>query len=191
MKHRLGTKKLLIVGVAAVALLLLAAGIAWAAEREPAPAVGQAFSVVGEVVNISGDEVTVEDEQGQEVGVLLVDETIQWLPGEPPTTTLSLAVGDPVLVLGRRANAEGDQASFTARLILVAERADLPRYVVRGQAVAVTAQTIVVQTGGAERAVTVARTTRLWSPQGRLASLREVKPGDRVLALGQPTELGQ
>jgi hypothetical protein len=186
MKH-----KRLIVIVTAAALLLLAGGIAWAADREPAAAARQQFSVVGDVVSIEGDEVMVQPEGGQEVSVLLGDETHQWLPGEPPTTTLSLAVGDPVLVLGRPARNGAGEAALIARFILIAEREDLPRYVVRGQAVAVTAQTIVVQTGQTERAITVGRATRLWSLQGRLESLREVKAGDRVLAVGQPTELGQ
>lgn len=189
MKHKLGKHKLWIVITAAAALLLLVGGIAWAADREPAA--GNEFSVVGEVASIKDDQMIVETEAGEEVGVLLIDETYQWLPGEPPTTTLSLAVGDPVLVLGRPAGAVEDPAALAAWLILVAEREELPRYVVRGRAAAVTAQTIVVQTGRAERAITVTRATRLWAPKGRLASLREVKPGDKVVAVGQPTELGQ
>jgi len=186
MKH-----KLLIVIAAAAALLLLVGGIAWAADRESAAAARQPFSVIGDVVSLDDDLLTVETEAGEEVGVLLTDEVYQWLPGEPPTTTLSLAVGDPVLVLGRPAGGEAGQAALTARLILIAEREELARYVVRGRVVAVTRQTIVVQTGRTERAVTVIRATRLWSPQGRLESLREVKAGDTVLAVGQPTELGQ
>lgn len=186
MKH-----KLLIVSAAAVAMFLLVAGIAWAAEREPASPAWQEFFVVGHVTSVGNDQVTVETEDGKEVAVLLVDESHQWLPGEPPTTTISLAPGDPVLVVGQPTEGEAGQVALAARLILIAEREALPRYVVRGQAVAVTAQTIVVQTGRAERAVTVLPATRLWSPQGRLDSLREVQPGDKVLAVGQPTELGQ
>lgn len=189
MKHTFGKHKLWIVIVATTALLLLVGGITWAADREPAA--GNAFSVVGEVTSIDDDQMIVETEAGEEVGVLLIDETYQWLPGEPPTTTLSLAAGDPVLVLGRPAEAGETPAGLAARFILVAGREELPRYVVRGRAVAVTAQTIVVETGRTERAITVTRATRLWSPQGRLASLREVKPGDKMLAVGQPTELGQ
>lgn len=186
MKH-----KLLIVSAVAGAMLLLLAGIAWAAEREPLSPAWQDHVVIGEVESVDGDQLTVETEEGEITTILLVDETRQWVPGEPPSTTISLAPGDPVLVLGLADRSADAQETLTARLILVAEREALPRYVVRGRAVAVTAQTIVVQTGRAERAVTVTRATRLWSPQGRLDALREVKPGDKVLALGQPTELGQ
>lgn len=186
MKH-----KLLIVIAAAAALLLLVGGIAWAADRESAAAARQPFSVIGDVVSLDDDLLTVETEAGEEVGVLLTDEVYQWLPGEPPTTTLSLAVGDPVLVLGRPAGGEAGQAALTARLILIAEREELARYVVRGRVVAVTRQTIVVQTGQRERAITVTRNTRLLSTGGRLDSLREVHPGDQIIALGQPTEFGQ
>jgi hypothetical protein len=49
----------------------------------------------------------------------------------------------------------------------------------------------VVQSGNRERAITVLPRTRLWSTGGRLDSLRDVHPGDPLIALGQPTELGQ
>lgn len=184
MKH----KRFVVIAVAS-ALLLLLAGLAWAAEKEPA-AVASAWYVVGDVADRDGDEVTVETEEGERT-VLLVDETRQWLPGEPPTTTISLAPGAPVLVLGQPTESEEGQTALVARLILVAEREELPRYVVRGRVIAVTSQTIVVQTGRSERAATVLPATRLWSPQGELDSLREVNPGDLIVAVGQPTELGQ
>ena len=42
-----------------------------------------------------------------------------------------------------------------------------------------------------KRAITVLPRTRLWSTSERLDSLRDIHPGDRLIALGQPTELGE
>jgi hypothetical protein len=96
-----------------------------------------------------------------------------------------------VLVFGQPQAAAAGEETLGARLIVVVEREELPRYVMRGRAIAVTSQTVVVDTGQRERAATILPRTQLLSSEGGLESLRGVQPGDQVLAVGQPTELGQ
>lgn len=186
MKHRLW-----IVGGAVAALLLLLGGVAWAAESGQAPVRLQDRVVRGTVTSVDEEEIELETADGQETTLLVGEATRLWVPGQPPTTTIELSVGDPVVALGQPATSETGSRAFSARLIVVASEEDLPKLLIRGRAVAVTRQTIVVQTGNRERAITVLPRTRLWSPSGRVESLRDVHPGDLIIALGQPTELGQ
>jgi hypothetical protein len=113
------------------------------------------------------------------------------VPGEPPTATVKLQVGDPLLAFGRPVAADSGKRVLSARLIVVASDEELPQVLIRGRMVAITEQTIVVQTGRGERAITVLPRTRLWAANGRLASLQGLHPGESIIALGQPTNLGQ
>ena len=183
--------KLWIVGAAAVALLLLLGGVVWAAESGQVPVRLQDRIVRGTVTAVHEEEIAIESADGEETTLLIGEATQLWVPGQPPTTTIELSVGDPVVALGQPATAETGSGAFSARLIVVASEEDLPKLLIRGRAVAVTRQTIVVQTGSRERAVTVLPRTRLWSAGGQVGSLRDVHPGDLIIALGQPTELGQ
>lgn len=186
MKH-----KLWIVGAAVAALLLLIGGVVWAAESGQVPVRLQDRIVRGTVIAVHEEEIAIESADGQETILLVGEATQLWVPGQPPTTTIELSVGDPVIALGQPATPETESREFSARLIVVASEEDLPKLLIRGRAIAVTRQTIVVQTGNRERAVTVLPRTRLWSASGQLGSLRDVHPGDLIIALGQPTELGQ
>jgi RNase P/RNase MRP subunit p29 len=186
-------RQIWIVGLTVVVLVLLAGGIAWAQELEQGRPV-QSFGghlVRGIVVDETGDEITVEMAGGERATLLINDKTRMWVPGEPPTTEVELAAGDAVLALGRPEAAAEGVRTLAAILIVVAGDEDVPRITVRGRVVAVIEQTIVVQTGRGERAVTVLPRTLLWSAQGRLDSLRDVRPGEPIVALGQPTEFGQ
>jgi RNase P/RNase MRP subunit p29 len=183
-------RRVWIVGLAVVVLALAAGGVAWAADQEKAPAHPQVPIVRGTVTAVEGAEISIETAAGEADSLLITDDTTLWLPGEPPTTTVELEVGDPVLAFGRRATSGGSEA-LEVRLVVVASDEELPKVHIRGRAVAVTQQTLVVGTGRRERAITVAPHTRFWSPGGRIESLRDVRPGDQILALGQPTELGQ
>lgn len=178
-------------GIAVMALALLVGGVAWAAETAQSPSRVQGPIVRGTVIAVHGDQVSIETAGGDEVLLLITDSTLLWVPGEPPTTTVQLAAGDPVLAFGQPAKAETDSQALPTRLVMVASEEDLPKVLIRGRALAITRQTIIVQTGRRERAVTVLPRTRLWSARGRLDSLRNVRAGDQIIALGQPTELGQ
>lgn len=189
-------RRVWIVGLAVVVLALVAGGVAWAAEKEQAPTRLEDHVVRGTVTAVEGDEVTVETVDGEADRLIIADDTALWLPGEPPTTTVELAVGDPVLAFGQRATADqqtddGGPEALEARLVVVVSDEDLPKVLIRGRAVTVTRQTLVVQAGRRERAITVTPNTRFWSPGGRIKSLRDVHAGDQIIALGQPTELGQ
>jgi hypothetical protein len=187
MKRKLG-----LVGLAVV-IAALAVGIlgwlgatwqaAWAAEET------QQRWLKGNVVE-SGDTITVETGKDEIATLLITDTTRLWIPGQPPTTTVSLAVGDPVLAMGQPVATESHRA-LLARVVVVVSDEDLPKILVRGRIVAVTEKTIVVQTGRGERAMTVFPRTRLWSAGERLNSVQDVHPGEQIVALGQPTELGQ
>jgi hypothetical protein len=142
------------------------------------------------VESVDGESVLLATEEGN-LEVLISDRTVLWVPGAPPTSTVQLAIGDPVLAFGRPAPAEAGSGALPARLVLVAGQEELPRVLVRGRALSVTRQTILVQSGNRERAITVLPRTRLWSTGGRLDSIRDIRPGDPLIALGQPTELGQ
>ena len=187
-------KKLGIVGLAVVVLMLAVGGVVWAAETArpglPQGRLAQ-YVVRGVVTAVDNEEVSVETADGSSATLFLDDATHFWMPGEPPTTTMQLAVGDPVLALGKPTPSEAGDKALLAQLVVVADDEELPKILIRGRAVAVTRQTIVVQTGQRERAITVTRNTRLLSTGGRLDSLREVHPGDQIIALGQPTEFGQ
>ena len=192
-------RKQWLVGGGVAALLLVAltiGGVAWAESGEQetpasrAPRL-EAYVVRGTVAEVDGDRVAVETGEGGSATLLISDTTRLWLPGEPPTTTLDLAVGDPVLALGRPVPAEGADKTLAARLVVVVADEDLPKVLIRGRVVAVTAQTVVVQTGQRERALTITARTQLLSTGGRLGSLRQIRPGEQIVALGQPTELGQ
>lgn len=165
------------------------------ADEEPAaddaPRRLAAGVVRGTVTGVADDRIAVETEEGQAATLLVDDSTRQWVPGRPPTSTLTLAVGDPVLALGRPVRSETGTKTLQTRLVVVADDEELPKIVVRGRVVAVTRQTIVVDTGGRERAITVRAGTALLTASGRLGSLQEVRPGNVVAALGQPTEWGQ
>ena len=176
-------------GVALVLVILLV-GAVWAAEAAEPRQPLQDRIARGTVESVDEEKVLLATEDGN-LEVLISDKTLLWAPGEPPTTTVQLAIGDPVLAFGQRAQDEDGSDTFSARLVLVAEDEELPKVLVRGRALVVTRQTIVVQSGNRERAITVLPRTRLWSTGGRLASLRDVRPGDPLIALGQPTELGQ
>jgi hypothetical protein len=151
----------------------------------------QEYVVRGTVTAVSGDEILVETADNESATLLIAATTRLWVPGEPPTTTIELEIGDPVLALGEPRATDSDGHVLSARLVVAASDEELPRILIRGRAVAVTEQTIVVQTGRGERAVTVLPRTRLWSAKGRLASLRDLHPGEAVVAMGQPTGLGQ
>jgi hypothetical protein len=179
--------------IAAAAVLVLAtllAGVAWATETAEPRHPLQDHVARGTVQSIDGETVILATENGN-LKVLTSDRTVLWVPGDPPTATVQLAIGDPVLAFGRRAPDEEGSGALSARLVLVAGEEELPKVLVRGRALSVTRQTIVVQSSNRERAITVLPRTRLWSTGGRLDSLRDIRPGDPLIALGQPTELGQ
>jgi RNase P/RNase MRP subunit p29 len=146
--------------------------------------------VRGTVTEVEDNTVLLEVADGAIATLIISDSTHLWLPGEPPTTTVELMVGDRVLAGGEPAPTETGERALLARLVVVVSDEDLPKYVIRGQVVAVTRQTVVVQSGRGERAITVLPRTRIWSRQGELESLRRVDQGERVIALGEPTELG-
>ncbi len=139
---------------------------------------------------VEEDEALIKTDDGVSVTLIITGTTVQWEPGQPPTRTVELAVGDPVLAFGRPVTREDGQKALVAQIIVVAEDEDLPKFLIRGQVVVATQQTIVVNTGQRERAITVLPRTRFFSP-GRPDAPRDVRPGDTVIALGQPTELGQ
>jgi len=147
--------------------------------------------VRGTVTEVNGDEVLVKRADDELATVLITDTTRLWVPGEPPTTTVELQVGDPVLAFGQPLASDSGEQVVSARLIAVASDEELPKILVRGRAVAVTEQIVVVQTGRGERAITVLPRTRLWAAKGRLTSLRDLHPGETIVALGQPTSFGQ
>ncbi|MBN1135287.1 MAG: hypothetical protein JXM73_01805 [Anaerolineae bacterium] len=201
----------LIIGLVIAVLALVAGGVVWAAgpkalAQAPNP---QAQSVVedqaaaagkpgrlpdnivhGTVVAVEEDEALINTGDGLSVTLIFTETTVQWVPGEPPTRTLELAVGDPVLAFGRPVTRENGEKALVAQIIVIAEDEDLPKYLIRGQVVVATRQTIVVNTGQRERAITVLPRTRFFSPD-RPNAPRDVRPGDAVIALGQPTEIGQ
>ena len=189
-------RNLWIAGGVALLLATLLVGAAWATQavqptestlaRHPL----QNHVARGTVESVDGEKVMLSTENGN-LDVRISDSTMLWVPGEPPTSTVQLAIGDPVLAFGQRTEEEVGSSTLSARLLLVVDDDELPRVLVRGRALAVTRQTIVVQNGTRERAITVLPRTRLWTAGGRLDSLRELHPGDTLIALGQPTELGQ
>jgi RNase P/RNase MRP subunit p29 len=140
---------------------------------------------------VDQDTASLETKKGEGISLLITEATWFWVPGEPPTRTVELAVGDPVLAFGQAVPDATGSGQLSARVVMVADDEELPKALIRGRAVAVAQQTIVVQTGRRERAVTVLPRTRLWSTRGRLDSLRDVHAGNQVVALGQPTDLGQ
>jgi hypothetical protein len=171
-------------------LVGLLVGVAWATETAQSRHPLLDHVARGTVESVDGESVLLATEEGN-LEVLISDRTVLWVPGEPLTSTVQLAIGDPVLAFGRPAPAEAGSGALSARPILVAGQEELPRVLVRGRALSVTRQTIVVQSGNRERAITVLPRTRLWSTGGRLDSIGDIRPGDPLIALGQPTELGQ
>ena len=159
------------------------------AVRPPRPLLS--YLLRGTVASVSGDEVRVETAQERSATLLIDDATRFWVPGEPPTSTLALEVGDPVLVLGVPRQAEGEERTLAARVVILASDKDLPRVTVEGTAIAITRQIIVVDGRRGERAITVRPHTRIWSAAGRVSSLRDIRPGTHILALGQPDDMGQ
>jgi RNase P/RNase MRP subunit p29 len=147
--------------------------------------------VRGRVTAVDDGRVSVETAGGTAAMLLITGDTHLWVPGEPPTTTVELMIGDPVLAIGAAAPSETGEKALSVRLVVVVSDEDLPRILIQGRAVAITEQTIVVQTGRRERAITVTRHSRIWSAKGRLDSLHDLHQGERIIALGQPTELGQ
>jgi hypothetical protein len=147
--------------------------------------------VRGTVVASEEDRISLQPADGQMVTVHLMESTRLWVPGQPLTTTVELAVGSPALVFGQAEATGNGEFTLSARVIVVAGDQDLPRVLVRGRVVAVTQQTIVVDTGRGERAVTVTPRSRLGTTGGRLDSLRGIRAADRVVALGYPNDRGQ
>ena len=183
-------RNLWIAAAVALIVVVLLVGVAWATEAVQSRHPLQDQIARGTVKEVDGENVLVVTENGN-LQVLISDRTALWVPGEPPTSTVQLATGDPVLALGRRAPGQEGSGALSARLIVVADEEELPKVLVRGRALAVTRQTIVVQSGNRERAITVLPRTRLWSTNGRLDSIGDIRPGDPLIALGQPTGLGQ
>jgi len=203
--------RMVIVGLTIATLALVAGGVVWAAEsgaptQLPGP---QAQGVVedkgaeaatldrlsdsivhGTVTAIRGDEALIKTDAGMSATLIVSDTTVQWVPGQPPARTAELAIGDPVLAFGRPVSRAENQKAIVAHVILIVADEDLPKYLIRGQVIVATQKTIVVDTGQRERAITVLPRTRFWSP-GRPSAPRDVRPGDTVIALGQPNEMGQ
>lgn len=199
MKQKLG-----FVAVAAIIAVLVVSICSWlgqvqktvwaAEENQPTPGRPvlrlRDHVVRGAVTAVNDDKVTVETSNGEIATLFITDTTHLWIPGEPPTTTVKLAIDDPVLALGRKVEADGEKA-LLARVVVIASDEDLPKILIRGRAVAITEKTIVVQAGRSERAMAVLPRTQIWTAQGRPNSLQDIYPGDQIVALGQPTELGQ
>lgn len=189
-------RKSWIIRMAVIMLTLTTIGMAWADGVQQAddlvPSPRLARNVIrGTVVTVDGDGVVVETADGTRREVLVSDVTRQWLPGEPLATEVELAIGDPVLILGRPVATDDGELALSARLVVVASDEDLPRILVWGRVVTVTQQTIVVQAARGERAISVLPRTRIWLGRDRVDSLRGIPAGAQVIALGQPTELGQ
>jgi len=185
-------KRRTLVAISALILLAVAlVGAAWAADTDQPRRRLRDQIARGTVTALDRNTVWIETPAGSESSFTVSDRTLLWVPGEPPTSTVELAVSDPVLVFGQSVTDETGSNALSARLVLVSDEEELPRVLIRGRALSVTQQTIVVQSGSRERAITVLPRTRLWSTSGRLDSLRDVHPGDQLIALGQPTELGQ
>jgi len=203
--------RMVIAGLTIALLALVAGGVVWAAEsgalnQLPGPQARSAVEVQaadavklarlpdnivhGTVITVKEDEVLVMTDAGMSATLIISDTTVQWVPGQPPTRTVGLASGDPVLAFGRPVACEDKQKTIVAHIILVVADEDLPKYLIRGQVVVATRKTIVVYTGQRERAITVLSRTRFWSP-ARPDAPRDIRPGDAVIALGQPNELGQ
>jgi len=157
--------------------------------RPPQPL--QSYLVRGTVTAVSDTEVRVETAEDQSATLLIDDATRFWAPGEPPTSTIDLEVGDPLLALGAPRKVEGEERTLAARVLVAVSDEDLPRVAVEGPAIAITRQIIVVDGRRGERAITVLPRTRIWSAAGPVPSLRDIRPGTHVLALGQPTDMGQ
>jgi len=200
--------RMLTVGLTIAVLALAVGGVVWAAEsgvlaelpsqqarsavEDKATAAGKLGRlseniVHGTVTAVEEDEVLIETRDGVTVTLIITDTTVQWAPGELPTRTVELALSDPVLAFGRPVTG---QKALEAHIIVIVEDRDLPRFLIRGRVVVATQQTIVVDAEQRERAITVLPRTRFFSP-GRPAAPRDVRPGDTIIALGQPTELGQ
>jgi RNase P/RNase MRP subunit p29 len=195
MKHR---RWLIAASVALAALtlggLVWAGGnldVVWAADSTTAPRNVRAYIARGVVTSVQQDEIQIETAEDDTVTLLIGDSTAMWVPGEPLTRTVTLEVGAPVLALGRPQRSDGIERALSARLVVVVSDHELPRVLIHGQVLVVTRQTIVVNTQRGERAITVLPRTRLWSAKGRLDSLRDLRPGEQIVALGQPTEYGQ
>jgi RNase P/RNase MRP subunit p29 len=184
-------RKTLIVIFALILSALALVGAAWAADADRPRRRLQDQIVRGKVTGLDENTVWIETPGGNESSFAISERTVLWVPGEPPASTIELTVGDPVLAFGQSVPDETGSSVISARLVLVADEQEPPRVLIRGHALSVTRQTIVVQSGNRERAVTVLPRTRLRSTSGRLDSLRDIHPGDPLIALGQPTELGQ
>lgn len=184
-----------------VGLPLVVAGIgptarvAWADEEDQPEVARRAFRlqehIVRGTVKEVGDDVVLVKTNVETVTVLITDTTYLWVPGQPPTTTIDVAVEDPLLALGRPVSMAAEGKALSARLLVVVAEENLPKVVIQGKIVAITPQTLVVATGRGERAITILPRTQIWSAAGRLDTLRLLRRGDRVLALGHPTEMGQ
>ena len=151
----------------------------------------QSYLLRGTVTAVSDTEIGVETAEDQSATLLIDDATRFWAPGEPPTSTVDLAVDDPLLALGAPRNTEGEERALAARVIVAVSDEDLPRVAVEGPAIAITRQIIVIDGRRGERAITVLPRTRIWSAAGPVPSLRDIRPGTHVLALGQPNDMGQ
>ena len=151
------------------------------------------LGVRGTVTSVSDAQVVVETADGERATVLLSEETRFWVPGEPVTKTITLSVGDPLLAFGKPAREVEDteEKTLDSLLLVVVIDEDLPRMLIRGRVVATARQVLVVQAARGERAITVLPRTHILSPIGGLKSLRGIRRGDLVIALGQPTEMGQ
>lgn len=186
----------LIAALTIAMLALLAGGVVWAADsqaqtaiEDQAPAAGIPARLPeniarGTVTAVQEDHALLATGDGVTITLLITATTVQWLPGQPPTHTIELAVGDPVLAFGRPAPLENGGKALAAFIIVVVEDEDLPKYLIRGKVLVATQQTIVVGTGQRERAITILPRTR-FLPAGR------PDPGDAIIALGQPNEFGQ
>ncbi len=196
MKHR---RWLLIAASVALATLTLGGlvwaggnlNVAWADDGAKAPRNVRAYVVRGVVTSVEQDEIQIATAEDGTVALLISDRTVMWVPGEPLTQTVDLEVGAPVLAFGRPQRSDGNERALSARLVVVVSDQDLPKVMAHGQVLVITRQTIVVNTRRGERAITILPRTRLWSAEGRLGSLRDLRPGEQIVALGQPTEYGQ
>jgi hypothetical protein len=145
----------------------------------PERLVRQRYMVRGEVLAINGLSLTVQAPLGERL-VITDQETRFWVRGVEEPTIEDIAIGDPIVALGR----PDDQGNLLARIVVVVSGPQLRRHTIRGLITAIEGNVISVTTRQGEVQVLTTEGTVFRIPGVEDPGVDGLHPRDLIVAVG-------
>jgi hypothetical protein len=145
----------------------------------PAEMAQRRNAVQGRVAAVEGLTITVETDQGQRI--VVTDESTRFvIPGVEDPGIRDVAVGDPILALGR----PDDEGNLLARLVAIVTAGQVQRHTLRGVITALEDDTIGLLTRRGDVRVLTDRETRFRIPGVEDPGIDDLEVRDQILVVG-------